>query len=205
MTGEPTAGGTGAGRQTAGRRQLRPTDVKRLNRTWRRGTQSRLALILESVTGPFNIGSIFRTAAAFGVETIWLAGNATPPTNPKAQKTALGTDRLVEWHRAVPVVEAAGAARERGYRIVAVELTGDAVPLPQAALDGDVCLLLGGEDHGCSPAALEAADAVVYIPQVGRVGSVNVSIAAGIVMAEARRQEWATPSAPPSTASGAPS
>ncbi|WP_055478387.1 TrmH family RNA methyltransferase [Sphaerimonospora mesophila] len=203
MTAEPTAGGTSAGKQSTGRRQLRPTDVKRLNRTWRRGTQGRLALILESVTGPFNIGSIFRTAAAFGVETIWLAGNATPPTNPKAQKTALGTDRLVEWHEAVPAVEAVGAAREQGFRVVAVELTGDAVPLPQAALDGDVCLLLGGEDHGCSPAALEAADAVVYIPQVGRVGSVNVSIAAGIVMAEARRQEWAAPS--PSPASGAPS
>ncbi|MBX6168330.1 MAG: TrmH family RNA methyltransferase, partial [Thermobispora bispora] len=80
------------------RRQLRPTDVKRLNRSWRRRTHNRLGLILESVTGPFNVGSVFRTAAAFGVAAIRLAGNATPPTHPKAQKTALGTDRLVEWH-----------------------------------------------------------------------------------------------------------
>ena len=48
---------------TGTRRQMRPTDVKRLNRTWRRGTENRLSLILESVTGPFNVGSIFRTAA----------------------------------------------------------------------------------------------------------------------------------------------
>ncbi|MEZ0070993.1 TrmH family RNA methyltransferase [Planotetraspora sp. GP83] len=172
------------------RRQLRPTDVKRLNRTWRRNTQGRLALIVESVTGPFNVGSIFRTAAAFGVDTIWLAGNATPPTNPKAQKTALGTDRLVEWHEPVPVAEAVRAAKEDGFTVVAVELTGDAVPLPEAKLGGDVCLVLGSEDHGCSPASLEAADGVVYIPQVGRVGSFNVAVAAAIVIAEVRRQEW---------------
>jgi tRNA (guanosine-2'-O-)-methyltransferase len=172
------------------RRQLRPTDVKRLNRTWRRNTEGRLALILESVTGPFNIGSIFRTAAAFGADTIWLAGNATPPTNPKAAKIALGTDRLVKWHEPVPVTEAVQAAKEDGFRVVAVELTGDAAPLHEAKLDGDVCLLLGSEDHGCSPASLGAVDAVAYIPQVGRVGSVNVAVAAAIAMAETRRREW---------------
>jgi tRNA (guanosine-2'-O-)-methyltransferase len=173
------------------RRQLRPTDVKRLNRTWRRSTGNRLALILESVTGPFNVGSIFRTAAAFGVDHIWLAGNSTPPTNPKAQKTALGTDRLVAWKEPVPAVEAVQAAKDDGYTVLAVELTGDAVPLHEARLAGDVCLVVGSEDHGCSPALLDAADGVCYIPQVGRVGSVNVAVAAAIALAEARRREWA--------------
>ncbi|MBO3749759.1 TrmH family RNA methyltransferase [Streptosporangiaceae bacterium NEAU-GS5] len=172
------------------RKQLRPTDVKRLNRTWRRATEGRLALIVESVTSPFNIGSIFRTAAAFGVETVWLAGNATPPSNPKAQKTALGTDRLVAWHEPVPGAEAVRAAKDDGFTVVAVELTADAVPLHEAKLTGDVCLVVGGEDHGCSPAILEAADAVAYIPQVGRVGSLNVAVAAALAVAEARRQEW---------------
>ncbi|WP_248963283.1 RNA methyltransferase [Sphaerisporangium perillae] len=181
---------------TGTRRQLRPTDVKRLNRTWRRGTEKRLSLILESVTGPFNVGSIFRTAAAFGADELWLAGNTTPPTNPKAQKTALGTDRLVPWHEPVPAVEAVRAAKEGGYTVIAVELTGDAVPLPQARLDRDVCLVLGSEDHGCSPALLEAVDEVLYIPQVGRVGSFNVGVAAAIVLAEVRRQEWASGTVP---------
>ncbi|WP_285775089.1 TrmH family RNA methyltransferase [Microtetraspora sp. NBRC 13810] len=180
------AGGAGGAR-----RQLRATDVKRLNRTWRRSTGNRLAMILESVTGPFNVGSIFRTAAAFGVERIWLAGNATPPTNPKAQKTALGTDRLVDWKDPVPAVAAVQAARDDGFTVLAVELTGDAVPLHEASLARDVCLVVGGEDHGCSPALLDAVDGVCYIPQVGRVGSVNVAVAAAIALAEARRQEWA--------------
>lgn len=173
------------------RRQLRPTDVKRLNRTWRRRTEDRVGLLVESVTQPFNIGSIMRSAAAFGVDHLWLAGNATPPTHPNARKTALGTDRLVAWDPAVPVADAVKAVRAGGFRIVAVELTGDAVPLHEAPLDGDVCLAVGGEDHGCSPALLAAADAVAYIPQVGRVGSLNVAVATAIALAEARRREWA--------------
>jgi tRNA (guanosine-2'-O-)-methyltransferase len=176
------------------RRQLRPTDVKRLNRTWRRRTEDRLGLLVESVTQPFNIGSITRSAAAFGVDHLWLAGNATPLTHPNARKTALGTERLVTWEPPVPVADAVRAAREDGFRIVAIELTGDAMPLHEAPLDGDVCLAVGGEDHGCSPALLAAADAVAYIPQIGRVGSLNVAVATAIALAEARRREW-TPSA----------
>jgi tRNA (guanosine-2'-O-)-methyltransferase len=173
------------------RRQLRPTDVKRLNRTWRRRTEDRLGLLVESVTQPFNIGSITRSAAAFGVDHLWLAGNATPLTHQNVNKTALGTERFVAWDPPVPVADAVRAAREDGFRIVAIELTGDAMPLHEAPLDGDVCLAVGGEDHGCSPALLAAADAVAYIPQVGRVGSLNVAVATAIALAEARRREWA--------------
>ena len=77
--------------------------------------------------------------------------------------------------------------------MVAIELAGGAVPLHEAPLDGDVCLALGNEDRGCSPALLAAADAVAYIPQVGRVGSLNVAAAAAIALAEARRREWSAP------------
>jgi tRNA (guanosine-2'-O-)-methyltransferase len=173
------------------RRQLRPTDVKRLNRTWRRGTQARLALIVESVTQPFNIGSIVRSAAVFGVEHLWLAGNATPLTHPNVQKTALGTERLVPWDHAGTPAEAVAAARKAGFKVIAIELTTDALPLHDAPLGGDICLAVGGEDHGCSPALLAASDAVAYIPQIGRVGSLNVAVATAIALAETRRREWA--------------
>jgi tRNA (guanosine-2'-O-)-methyltransferase len=172
------------------RRQLRATDVKRLNRTWRRRTEARLGLLVESVTQPFNIGSIVRSAAVFGVEHLWLAGNATPLTHPNVHKTALGTERLVPWEHAGTSVEAAQAVHAAGFRIVAIELTTDAVPLHEAPLDGDVCLAVGGEDHGCSPALLAAADAVAYIPQIGRVGSLNVAVATAVALAETRRREW---------------
>jgi tRNA (guanosine-2'-O-)-methyltransferase len=88
-------------------------------------------------------------------------------------------------------VAAAKAARALGFRVVAIELASGALPLHQAALDGDVCLALGNEDHGCTAALLAAADAVAYIPQPSRVGSLNVAAAAAVAMAEVRRREWA--------------
>ena len=171
-------------------RQLRPTDVKRLNRSWRRATHARLALLLDSVTQPFNVGAIVRSAAAFGVERIWLCGNSTLPDHPSVGKTALGTERLLAWEREPDPVAAAKAASAAGLRVVAIELADGAIPLHEAPLGGDVCLALGNEDHGCSPALLAVVDAVGYIPQVGRVGSLNVAAAAAIALAEARRREW---------------
>lgn len=172
-------------------KQLRPTDVKRLNRSWRRRTQGRLGLLLDSVTAPFNVGSIVRSAAAFGVERLWLCGNSTPPTHPSSRKTSLGTERLVPWEQVADPAEAAKSARADGYLVVAIELTAGAVPLHEATLSGDVCLALGNEDHGCSPRLLEVADTAAYIPQIGRVGSLNVAVAAAIALAEVRRHEWA--------------
>jgi tRNA (guanosine-2'-O-)-methyltransferase len=171
-------------------RQLGPTEVKRLNRTWRRGTAASLCLLLESVSQPFNLGSIIRTAAAFGVEQIWLCGEAADPMHPSARKTALGTARYLSFEQVASPAEAAAEIREAGLRLVAVELALGAVPLHRAAVGGDVCLAFGHEDRGCSPGLLAAADQIAYIPQVGRVGSLNVAAATAIALAEARRREW---------------
>jgi len=173
------------------------TEVKRLNRDWRRRTGAVISLLLDSVGQPFNVGSIIRTAAAFGVEQIWLCGDTAQPGHPSARKTSLGTDRLLSFEHAQTAVLGAEAARAAGYRVIAVELAADAVPLHEADLSGDVCLALGNEDRGCSPALLAAADLVAYIPQVGRVGSLNVAAAAAIALAEARRHEWAAQAALP--------
>jgi tRNA (guanosine-2'-O-)-methyltransferase len=172
------------------RKQLRPTDVKRLNRSWRRATEGRLAVLLDSVTQPYNVGMIVRSAAAFGAEHIWLCGNSAPLDHPSAGKTALGTQRLLSWEREPDPVAAAKAASQAGLRVVAIELAAGADPLHEAPLAGDVCLALGNEDHGCSPALLAVADSVAYIPLIGRVGSLNVAAAAAIALAEARRREW---------------
>jgi tRNA (guanosine-2'-O-)-methyltransferase len=172
-------------------RQLGMTEVKRLNRGWRRRTEADISLLLDSIGQPFNVGSIIRSAAAFGVQQIWLCGDTAPPGHPSARKTSLGTDRLLSFDHSQTAVLGAQAARAAGYRVIAVELAGDAVPLHEADLSGDVCLALGNEDHGCSAGLLAAADLVAYIPQVGRVGSLNVAAAAAIALAEARRHEWA--------------
>jgi tRNA (guanosine-2'-O-)-methyltransferase len=173
------------------RRQLGATDTKRLNRSWRRRTQANVSLLLDSVGQPFNLGSIVRTAAAFGVDHIWLCGACAAPEHPSARKTALGSDRFLSFAQVPDALAGAAEARQAGQRVIAIELTAGAVPLHQASLDGDICLALGNEDHGCSAALLAAADLVAYIPQPGKVGSLNVAAAAAIALAEARRREWA--------------
>jgi tRNA (guanosine-2'-O-)-methyltransferase len=171
-------------------RQLREVEVKRLNRTWRRATTARIDLLLDGVQSPYNLGGILRTAAALGVEVVWLAGGSIDPSHPAVRKVSMGTERSVRWETGLSVADAVASVRTDGLRVVAVELAEGAVPLHEAPLDGDVCLVLGHEDKGLSPATLTLSDAVAYLPQPGKVGSLNVAVAAAVALAEARRREW---------------
>src|SRR5580658_4970157 len=144
MTTELPGGGNPKDpRDQAGPRQLRPTEVKRLNREWRRASGARLAVLLDSVGQPFNVGSIVRSAAAFGAEQLWLCGATAPLSHPGVAKTALGTQRLVPAITEPSPAAAAKAAAAMGLRVVAIELATGAVPLHEAPLDGDVCLAVG--------------------------------------------------------------
>jgi len=171
-------------------RQLGPTDLKRLHREWNRRSTRRLALLLDGVGSPFNVGSIARSAAAYRVDHLYLGGGATSPGHTKAGKTALGTDRYLSWTVFARSPDAADAAREDGYSVVGLELADSAVPLHLLDAGSDVCLAVGHEDHGLSPATLAACDAVAFLPQMGRVGSLNVATATAIGLYELRRKEW---------------
>jgi tRNA (guanosine-2'-O-)-methyltransferase len=172
-------------------KQLDGTGMKRLHRSWRQRTAGRLGLVLADVEGPFNVGGILRTAAALRVEDVWLAGRTPEPSDTKVAKTALGTERYLTVHRAASVLDAIAAARNAGYAVVAVELADGAVPLHELALGPATCLVVGHEDRGLVPAVLVACDAVAYLPQLGRVGSLNVATAASIACYEVRRRAWA--------------
>ncbi|MFZ6002728.1 MAG: TrmH family RNA methyltransferase [Actinomycetota bacterium] len=171
-------------------KQLDGTGMKRLHREWRRRTVGRLAVILDDVQGPFNVGAIIRTAAALRVEEMWLAGRTPEPGEGKVAKTALGTDRYISFHRAESGAECVKLARAAGYRVIAIELADEAVPLHELQLDADTCLVLGHEDRGCSPATLSTCDDVAYLPLLGKVGSLNVAAAASIACYEVRRMAW---------------
>lgn len=170
-------------------RNLSGTELKRLHREWRRRPHDRLALLLDGVQNPYNVGTILRSAAAWGVDHIWFVG-APAPTDAKVQKTALGSQKFLTWTHCDTTGEALGAARADGYRIVGVELAEGATPMHETALDGDVCLALGHEDRGLSKELLAAADAITFLPQLGKIGSLNVGMAASVAMYEVRRREW---------------
>jgi tRNA (guanosine-2'-O-)-methyltransferase len=171
-------------------KQLDGTGMKRLHRDWRRRTEGRLALVLDNVEGPFNVGAIIRTAAALRADEIWLAGRTPAPGDGKVGKTALGTDRYVTFHRAADAVAAIGEASAAGYQVLALELADGASALHELALGDATCLVIGHEDRGCSPATLAACDAVAYLPLLGKVGSLNAATAASIACYEVRRQSW---------------
>jgi tRNA (guanosine-2'-O-)-methyltransferase len=174
------------------RRQLDGTGLKRLHRSWRDRTSGRVALVLDGLGTPVNVGSIVRTAAALRIDHLWVAGATVDLDHPGAGRTAMGTDRYLEWVRVDTGADAVQAARAAGYDCVALELTEDAVALHDLVgeIGPDVCLVVGHEDHGVSKAALSAVDHVAYLPQVGKVGSLNVAIAASIGMYELRRRGW---------------
>ena len=170
--------------------QLDSTGLKRLHREWRRRGHPRLGLMLDRVQNPLNMGAITRTASAERVEHLYLIESASPDA-PKAAKTAMGTERYLAWSAFDNPASAVGAARGDGYRIVAVELASEARPLHELDLTGEVVLALGNENRGLSAAVLESCDDVGFIPQLGRVGSLNVAAATAIAVYEARRQQWA--------------
>lgn len=166
------------------------TDIKRLNRDWRRRSSRRIALALVSLSNPFNVGAILRTAGVLGVEVVYLVGATPGPEDAKVAKTGLGTEHTVTTRRLHTLAEATTQARADGFAVLALELATESVPLADYAYPEATCLVIGNEGHGLSPASLAECDAAVYVPQVGKIASLNVATATAIAVYEVRRSEW---------------
>jgi tRNA (guanosine-2'-O-)-methyltransferase len=173
-------------------RSLGSTDLKRLHREWRRKADGRVALLLDSVATPFNVGAILRTAAAMRVDDVFVCGQTADEHAGGTQKTALGSQRFLTFHHHEEPGEAIAAVRGAGYRLVGIELAHGARPIHDVDLTGAVCLAVGHEDRGLTTTVADAADALAFIPQLGRIGSLNVATAASIALYEVRRQAWPT-------------
>jgi tRNA (guanosine-2'-O-)-methyltransferase len=171
-------------------KQLDATGLKRLHRSWRDRTTGRVALILDGLGTPANVGSITRSAAAWRVDHLWLAGPTPPPWAGGAAKVAMGTERYLTCTAIASGVDAVAAARADGYEVTALELTDGSVALHEATLGPDVCLVVGHEDHGVGRATLDACGSAVHLPLLGKVGSLNVAVAAAVAVYELRRRTW---------------
>jgi len=132
---------------------------------------------LDDLRSPFNVGSIFRTAEAFGVEKIRLSPATPGPDHPRAVRTSRGADVLVPWERggldSLPPEEP----------VFALELGGEDLDSFDFPVSGTV--ILGSEELGISPEAERRAGLSlgrVSIPLFGAKGSLNVSVAFGILM-----------------------
>ncbi len=195
--GDPNGGARGdrarrrrrAGAET-GPKPLSPTDLKRLHRRWRRSTDLRLALILDGVQKPYNVGALLRSAAAYNVETIWTVPPAPDLAHPSVARTALGSDKFVQHRPAESSSDALYQASSEGFVTVAIELTADARPLHTLDAGTALCLVLGHEDRGVHSTTLAHVDHVAFLPQLGKVGSLNVAHAGTAALYEVARQAW---------------
>jgi len=158
-----------------------------------------LLLILDGVQDPHNLGACLRTADAAGVDAVILPKDRSAPLNATARKVACGAAETV------PVVRVTNLARTlRTIRDAGVWLYGAAGEAPRALYDADlsgpVALVLGGEGKGLRRLTREHCDDLVAIPLAGSVSSLNVSVATGVCLFEARRQRarvaGAAPAAP---------
>lgn len=160
------------------------TDLKRFLRDYKRKHRPtrQVAALLQSVEYPVNVGSIFRMADAAGVSQLVLSGITPTPPNPTIEKVGRAKNNNVPWSYEQDAVTAARQLKEEGYRIVALELTSEAVPYHTYNYPQRTCLVVGHEDHGVTRATLAACDASVFIPMYGKGRSMNVHVALSIVL-----------------------
>ena len=150
-----------------------------------------LYLVLDNLRSSFNVGSIFRTAECFGVSKLILCGYTANPQNLKVQKTAMGTDKFVEWEQFSSTTKAIRTLKETGVRIYALETTSNAKNIAEIEFTKPCALILGNESLGISRDVLELADQIVIIPLGGWKNSLNVGVTTAICCYEVSRQ-WDT-------------
>lgn len=151
-----------------------------------------LILALDSVTDVRNMGAIARSAECFGAHAMLVPKVGTARLGPDAVKSSAGALLRKPVCRVARLTDALRAARDQGLRIVACTEKGTLM-LDDADLKGPLVLVMGSEDEGVSDAVLRMADDLVNIPMAGRIGSLNVSVATGIVLHAALRQRTSQP------------
>ncbi len=146
-------------------------------------------VLLENIRSMHNVGSLFRTADAFLVEAIYLTGYTPKPPHRDIHKTALGATETVVWKYFDHALEAVTSLKNAGYRIVGVEQVTDSIELQDFKLSESekMVLIFGNEVEGVSEQILALCDTCVEIPQYGMKHSLNVSVAAGLVLWELMR------------------
>lgn len=145
-----------------------------------------LVVVLDNVRSMHNVGSVFRTADAFLVNGIRLCGYTPRPPHRDIQKTALGATETVSWQYAEKTVDAIAELKADGYRVFAVEQVEKSIPLQEFSFDkGEkLAIIFGNEVTGIDPDVLALCDGFIEIPQFGMKHSLNISVAAGIVLWE---------------------
>ncbi|MBN1279730.1 MAG: RNA methyltransferase [Chlorobium sp.] len=144
-----------------------------------------ICLMLHNIRSMWNVGSMFRTADAAGIEKMFITGYTATPPRKEIDKTALGAQDCVRWEYRSDPLEAIALMKASGFRICGLEITENSRPYTvMRKNDFPVCLLVGNEVQGIEDEVLMHCDEVLEIPQYGTKHSLNVAVAAGIALFE---------------------
>jgi 23S rRNA (guanosine2251-2'-O)-methyltransferase len=142
----------------------------------------KLRVILHNIRSAYNVGSIFRTADAVGVEKIYLTGyTPNPSKDKKIEKTALGAEKYVSWKSYRNLNYLLKKLKKEKFKIVALEQSEKSIPYYKFKPQFDLVLILGNEVRGLNKKILEKCDYILEIPMFGKKESLNVAVSFGIV------------------------
>ncbi len=139
-------------------------------------------LILHNIRSAYNVGSIFRTADAAGVQRIYLGGYTPTPNDKKVAKTALGAEKSVPWEYRKQAWRLLERLKKDEVQIIALEQTKKSVDYRKFKPRFPMALMVGNEIRGLSKAVLKYTDKIIEIPMFGKKESLNVSVAVGIAI-----------------------
>lgn len=147
-----------------------------------------IAVLLHNIRSTHNVGSIFRTADAAGVSRAYLTGYTPTPTDRFGRvrkdiaKTALGAEKSVTWEHHASPARLVSRLKKEGWSVVGVEQSPRSVDYRKFKVRKPTLFILGNEVSGVPKSVLNKCDAVIEIPMHGKKESLNVSVAAGIIL-----------------------
>ncbi len=167
-------------------RKLKNSELNRIDiSTFKSIKKTPLIVILDDIRSLNNIGSIFRTCDAFKIEKLYLCGITATPPNRKITKTAIGATESVEWEYYDNINDLVSYLKNQEFKIWAIEQTENSKTLSKMEVietNKKHVLIFGNELNGVKQNVINNCDDVIEINQYGTKHSLNVSIAAGIVI-----------------------
>ncbi|OFX60670.1 MAG: RNA methyltransferase [Bacteroidetes bacterium GWA2_30_7] len=166
-------------------RKLKNEELNRLTTDEFKGSEKiPVIIILDNIRSLNNIGSVFRTADAFRVESIYLCGITACPPNKEIHKTALGATETVNWKYFEKTIDAIKFLKNQNVLIISIEQAENSIELQDFKIEMNkkYALIFGNEVKGVEQDAVNLSDYCVEIPQFGTKHSFNISVSVGIVL-----------------------
>ena len=152
---------------------------------FKKNSKTPVIVILDNIRSMNNVGSIFRTCDAFAIEKLYLCGITAVPPHKDIAKTALGATDSVDWEYAENVVDLVHHLKKNNIKVYLIEQTDSSIFLHQFQFPKEkIAVVFGNEVFGVTEALLPVCDGAIEIPQHGTKHSLNVTIAAGVVLWE---------------------